>query len=117
MRKLTLTVLLLAMTGQTAQADSSRSNYVSAQKAVCFYFGPNCGMAMKIVKCETGGTYAPWSANGQYRGIFQMGSSERATYGDGNNVWAQAKAAFAYFKAGNYSFDPWLNYEPPGCAS
>ena len=44
-----------------------------------------------------------------------MGSQERATYGDGNNVWAQAKAAFAYFRVAG--FGPWLNYEPPGCGS
>jgi hypothetical protein len=72
-------------------------------------------MAMKIVKCETGGTYVPWTANGQYLGIFQMGSHERATYGHGNNVWAQAKAAYAYFR--DAGFGPWLNYEPPGCAT
>jgi hypothetical protein len=120
LRKLTLTVVLSAMlggmAGQTAQASSVNSNYQSALKAVCFYFGPNCVTAMRIVKCETGGSYAPWSANGQYLGIFQMGSSERATYGHGNNVWAQARAAYQYFKAAG-SFAPWLNYEPPGCGS
>jgi hypothetical protein len=70
---------------------------------------------MQIVNCETGGTFSPWSANGQYLGIFQMGSHERTTYGQGNNVWAQAKAAYAYYKAAGNSFSPWLNYEPPGC--
>jgi hypothetical protein len=117
MRKLTLTlVLLLAITVPTAiaQADSSKSNYASAQRAVCYYFGPNCGMAMKIVNCETGGSYSPWASNGQYLGMFQMGSYARSRYGHGNSVWAQAKAAYAYFK--DAGFSPWLNYEPPGCA-
>jgi len=120
LRKLALTTMLcaaLCTVGQTAQASNSRTLYQQALRAVCFYFGPNCATAMKIVNCETGGTYTPWSANGQYLGIFQMGSHERAIYGYGNNVWAQAKAAYAYFKAGGYSFGPWLNYEPPGCAS
>ena len=114
MRKLTLTVILLVVlggaTGQTAQATS---NYQQALQAVCYYFGANCATAMRIVRCETGGTYSPWASNGQYLGIFQMGSSERARYGHGNNVWAQAKAAYAYYKVAG--FGPWLNYEPAGC--
>ena len=118
MRKLaTTTALCLAITGtvEAAQASDSRTLYQQAQRAVCYYFKNNCTTAMRIVKCETGGSYTPWSSNGQYQGIFQMGSQERATYGDGNNVWAQAKAAFAYFRVAG--FGPWLNYEPPGCGS
>lgn len=117
LRKLTLTVVLSAVlggaAGQTAIASPDRSNYQSALRAVCYYFGPNCQTAMRIVKCETGGTYSTWAANGQYHGIFQMGSHERATYGDGNNVWAQAKAAHRYFM--DAGWNPWLKYEPPGC--
>jgi len=120
LRKLTLTVSLSVVlggaTGQTAQASSINENYRSAYRAVCFYFKQNCATAMRIVKCETGGTYTPWSANGQYLGIFQMGSSERARYGHGNNVWAQAKAAYAYYRDAG-GFGPWLNYEPPGCGT
>jgi hypothetical protein len=120
LRKLTLTVfLLVVLGGATGQAAQATSNYQQALRAVCYYFGANCATAMRIVKCETGGTYSPWSANGQYLGIFQMGSNERATFGHGNNVWAQAKAAKAYFdaevKSGHNGFDPWLKYEPPGC--
>jgi hypothetical protein len=70
---------------------------------------------MKIVNCETGGSYSPWASNGQYLGMFQMGSYARSRYGHGNNVWAQAKAAYAYFKDAGWA--PWLNYEPPGCGS
>ena len=118
LRKLTLTVVLSAVlggaAGQAAQASNDKSSYQSALRAVCYYFGPNCQTAMRIVKCETGGTYSTLSANGQYHGIFQMGSHERATFGDGNNVWAQAKAAYHYFLAA-HGFGPWLNYEPPGC--
>jgi hypothetical protein len=99
--------------GQTAQADSSY--YAQAYRAVCYYFKGNCGTAMQIVRCETGGTYYPWASNGQYLGIFQMGSVERATYGYGSNVWAQAKAAYAYYS--HAGFGPWLNYEPRGCGA
>lgn len=117
MRKLTLTVVLLVAlggaTGQTAQASKGSTAYNSAQRAVCFYFGSNCAEAMVIVNCETGGTYSPWASNGQYLGMFQMGSSARATYGHGNNVWAQAKAAYLMFKV--RGFEPWLCCEPRGC--
>jgi hypothetical protein len=119
MRKLALTVTFLialgGAAGQTAQASSGSSQYKQALRAVCFYFKSNCATAMQIVKCETGGTYTPWSANGQYLGIFQMGSQERRTYGHGNNVWAQARAAYAYYRVAG--FGPWLNYEPPGCGA
>jgi hypothetical protein len=116
LRKLTLTTALgllgLGLTGQTAQA--KRTQYDITKQAVCYFFkGDLCPTAMRIVNCETGGNYTPWSANGQYLGIFQMGSRERATYGHGDNVWAQAKAAYHYFLVAGWS--PWLNYEPPGC--
>jgi hypothetical protein len=118
LRKLILTTacfsILGGTVGTTAQAD--RSNYEVARKAVCHFFKGNlCATAMAIVKCETGGTYTTWSANGQYLGIFQMGSSERRKYGHGNNVWAQSRAAYAYFQ--DAGFHPWLDYEPAGCGS
>lgn len=69
---------------------------------------------MRIVGCETGRTYYPWSHNGQYLGIFQMGSRERTLYGHGNNVWAQAKAAYNYYR--DSGFHPWLDFEPAGCS-
>jgi hypothetical protein len=109
-------VAISLTSGVRVQNAHSTTLYQQALRAVCHYFkGAECATAMRIVKCETGGSYTPWSANGQYRGIFQMGSWERATYGDGNNVWAQARAAYRYFL--DAGFGPWLNYEPPGCGS
>lgn len=107
MRKLALTTVLSAVlggtVGTTAQAD--RSNYASAQRAICYYFGPYCSQAMRVAGCESG--YSPWATNGQYLGLFQMGDSERRTYGHGNNVWAQAKAAYKYFVASGRDWSPW----------
>jgi len=108
-----LIVAISLTSGVRVQSAHSTTLYQQALRAVCFYFKQNCTTAMRIVNCETGGSYAPWSANGQYLGIFQMGSQERATYGYGSNVWAQAKAAYAYFRVAG--FGPWLNYEPAGC--
>ena len=116
MRKLfALTALASALGGAGGTSTAEASNqYAQVQQAVCHYFrGSLCSTAMQIVNCETGGTYDPRSSNGQYLGIFQMGSNERATFGHGNDVWTQARAAYRYYlKAG---FGPWLNYEPTGC--
>lgn len=45
--------------------------------------------------------------NGQYEGCFQMGTSERLKYGDGNNPWAQSRAAYRYFRITGFSWSPW----------
>jgi hypothetical protein len=99
--------------GSTGGEGANADYYTAARKAVCYYFGEYCSQAMQIVRCETGGTYYPWAQNGQYLGIFQMGSRERAKYGHGSNVWAQAKAAYAYFK--DAGWHPWLDFQPAGC--
>jgi hypothetical protein len=76
--------------------------------------------AMHVAFCEGGEYYwltvgRPWEAtNGQYKSIFQMGESERQTYGlqdgppyHGNSVWAHARAAFRYFRASGFDWSPW----------
>lgn len=63
--------------------------------------------AWEVAGCETGDTYSIWAKNGQYLGIFQMGSSERRTYGHGWNPWAQAKAAHRYYVASGKDWSPW----------
>lgn len=103
LRKLLTTVAVLITLGgaaSTAQASNynTSSNYAQVRKAVCYYFpGSLCNQAMNVVGCETGHTYSVWAKNGQYLGIFQMGSGERGRFGHGNNAWAQAKAARAYY--------------------
>jgi len=83
--------------------DAAASNYTRARAAVCYYFRSNCDFAMSVVRCETGGTYSPYARNGQYWGIFQMGSRERARYGHSWDVWGQARAAHAYYVDAGWS--------------
>lgn len=45
--------------------------------------------------------------NGQYRGCFQMGESERAIYGHGPGTWAQARAAYEYWDEEGRDWSPW----------
>lgn len=69
-------------------------------------FGPKYGaQAVRVARCESG--INPHAVNGQYRGIFQMGASERATYGHGAGAWRQAKAARRYFIASGRDWSPW----------
>lgn len=47
------------------------------------------------------------AVNGQYRGCFQLGSSERNEYGNGPGVWQQARAAYKYWKKSGRDWSPW----------
>jgi hypothetical protein len=67
----------------------------------------SCSQVMQVVNCETGGKYRVDVQSGQFLGLFQMGSRERATYGHGSTVWAQANAAHRYFVASGRDFSPW----------
>ena len=61
--------------------------------------------AFNIVACETGNTYDLNAGNGQYLGLFQMGSFARSRFGHGSSAWAQARAAHRYYVAAGWS--PW----------
>ena len=68
-------------------------------------FGPYCGQALRVAYCES--RFDVNARNGQYLGLFQMGSRERAIYGHGAGAWAQSRAALRYFRAAGYSWRPW----------
>jgi hypothetical protein len=99
--------LIAAVTSLIAlsSTDAKASSYSRAREAVCFYFKDSCPKAMDVVRCETGGTYSPYARNGQYLGIFQMGSAERARFGHSWEVWGQARAAYAYWRLAGWR--PW----------
>lgn len=107
--------IIQQLTGQirTLQASRSaatarpRSNYEEARDAIFAVFGPYAAGAMGVAGCETGGTYDPRAQNGQYLGVFQMGASERATYGHGASWLEQAQAAYKYFVASGRDWSPW----------
>lgn len=83
------------------------------EKAIRFVFGRHARDAIKVAACESGdkdGDLSPhvvYASNGQYQGMFQMGSSERATYGHGMTPLAQARAAHRYFVATGRTWGPW----------
>lgn len=73
--------------------------------AINLIFGPYRNQALAVSRCESG--YSVNAQNGQYLGIFQMGSSERARYGHGHDALEQAIAAHRYFVASGRDWSPW----------
>lgn len=79
------------------------------EHVIMVVFGAYGQQALGVARCETGGTFSLGSANGQYLGLFQMGSWERWTYADGRytTAWDQARAAYRYFVAGGRDWHQW----------
>jgi hypothetical protein len=76
------------------------------RKAICHVFGDRyCGQALRVARCES--RFRPHARNGQYLGLFQMGSSERRRFGHGATPYAQAKAAHRYFVLSGRDWSPW----------
>lgn len=76
-----------------------------AVAAIDFVFGRYADQARKVAWCES--RYSRHAQNGQYLGLFQMGSSERARFGHGETFLEQARAAYRYFVASGRDWSPW----------
>jgi hypothetical protein len=90
------------------RADGAFRFYVSLREpkdAICHVFGSYCDEALEVADCES--HLSEWAENGQYLGMFQMGSSERRIYGHSNEPLGQARAAYAYFVATGRDWSPW----------
>ena len=77
----------------------------SPQAVICRVFGGYCGQALAVAQCESG--LSPRAQNGQYVGLFQMGSSERHLFGHGSGAEAQTRAAHRYFVRSGRDWSPW----------
>jgi hypothetical protein len=75
------------------------------REAICGVFGPYCAEAIDIAWCESRLTTS--AQNGQYLGLFQMGSAERRLFGHGESAHAQALAAHRYFVRSGRDWSPW----------
>lgn len=114
-----ITAAILLMLIVTADAPThykpGRHNAIHAiQKVWCGRSNRECwqgNQAISVAKCEAA-QYWTWNIphlarNGQYRGMLQMGSWERRTYGHGPDPWSQARAAFRYYVASGRDWSPW----------
>ena len=75
------------------------------QNVICRVFGDYCQQALAVSRCESG--LRTEAQNGQYLGLFQMGSSERRLFGHGPSVADQVAAAHRYFVASGRDWSPW----------
>lgn len=96
---------LLALAGAPSVEGAAGGARARAARVVCLVFGSYCAQALRVAWCES--RFDVWARNGQYRGLFQMGAVERATFGDGIGAWAQSRAALRYFREAGYSWRPW----------
>lgn len=86
-------------------AEARTATATSNSQIICKVFGPYCWQALRVARCESG--LYTWARNGQYLGLFQMGSYARARYGHGNDPWTQARAAYRYFVDSGRDWSPW----------
>jgi hypothetical protein len=93
---------------QVATPPSPPRSYGSGtvQSIILQVFGPHGYEALAVAACESG--FSVTAINGQYWGLFQMGESERATYGGSStDPWDQTRAAHEYFVASGSDWSPW----------
>jgi Lysozyme like domain len=77
----------------------------SPRGAICRVFGEHCEEAVAVAWCES--RLEPDAQNGQYLGLFQMGSQERRLFGHGKTARKQAVAAHTYFVHSGRDWSPW----------
>ncbi len=93
-----LAVIGLALLAGPAHASTN-------EQVIRAVFGQYGSQAVAVAQCES--RLSTWAQNGQYLGLFQMGSYARSRYGHGSDAWTQARAAYAYFRASGYRWGPW----------
>lgn len=90
---------------RTRAAQQKRLLERSPEKAICHVFGSYCQQALQVARCES--RYETAAQNGQYLGLFQMGSHERRLFGHGETARDQAVAAHRYFVRSGRDWSPW----------
>lgn len=104
MRVIPIVLVVLALLPAVAAAGNEgyreRNSFVIRQ-----VFGRYGDQAVRVARCESGLTIG--ATNGQYLGLFQMGSYARSKYGHAWNPWGQARAAYRYFVDSGRDWSPW----------
>lgn len=73
--------------------------------AIRLVFGAHASQALRVAWCES--RWHTGATNGQYLGLFQMGSYARSRYGHSWSALGQAQAAYRYFVASGRDWSPW----------
>jgi hypothetical protein len=88
-----------------ARREARRLAALPPRKAICAVFGDDCSSAVEVAWCES--RLDTGAQNGQYLGLFQMGSSARRLFGHGPTAHDQAVAAHKYFVVSGRDWSPW----------
>ena len=102
-RKAAAARIALARRAQTRRLAAVEET--TPRHVICRVFGRYCGEALAVSRCESG--LRTDAQNGQYLGLFQMGSTERRLFGHGPTASAQVVAAHRYFVASGRDWSPW----------
>jgi hypothetical protein len=102
-RQLSKTVAALRVKVQAR--DARRFASLPPRKAICAVFAADCHAAIAVASCES--HLRTTAQNGQYLGLFQMGSYERQLFGHGPTAHEQAIAAHRYFVSSGRDWSPW----------
>jgi hypothetical protein len=102
-RQLSKTVAALRLKVEAREARQLAS--LSPRKAICLVFAEDCRAAIAVAWCES--HLQTTAQNGQYLGLFQMGSYERELFGHGSTAHEQAVAAHRYFVRSGRDWSPW----------
>lgn len=104
-RDRTLTCILRAGDHKLAHCGQLATPEGRAKCVIMIVFGRYGNAAVSVARCES--TLRTTAENGQYKGLFQMGSNERSTYGHGPSARVQSLAAYRYFVASGRDWSPW----------
>ena len=85
--------------------EARRQAVMSPKEAICDVFGRYCDEAVAVSWCESRLTTT--AQNGQYLGLFQMGTYARQLFGHGRTARDQAVAAHRYFVRSGRDWSPW----------
>jgi hypothetical protein len=89
-----------------ARREARRLAKAPPKTAICHVFGRRyCREAIAVSWCES--RHSTTAQNGQYLGLFQMGSYERDVFGHGRTAMKQARAAHKYFVLTDRDWSPW----------
>ena len=100
-----LTATIAALRAKVHARDARRLASLEPKAAICAVFGDHCQEAVAVAWCES--HLSTTARNGQYVGLFQMGSYERQLFGHGDSAHAQAIAAHRYFVRSGRDWSPW----------
>jgi hypothetical protein len=74
-------------------------------KAIRFIFGSYGDQAVAVAYCES--HLYVGAQNGQYLGLFQMGTYARSRYGHSWEAIGQSRSAYGYFVGSGRDWSPW----------